>query len=187
MVKQAETAYSRDETPTDTHLVTQARRGDVDAFGCLYRRHAARIHSLCLRLTGDPATAADLVQDAFVLAWGKLGDYRGESQFGSWMHRIAVNAFLGMVRARTRRNAWMDALRALVGAREARPAVDPGVRMDLDTAISKLPPNMRAVFVLHDVEGYRHEEAAAMLGISPGTCKAQLHHARRRLREELEQ
>jgi RNA polymerase sigma-70 factor (ECF subfamily) len=186
MAQHSEKELTFDTDTPDAHLVARANGGDVGAFGQLYQRHSGRLHALCLRLTGDRATAGELTQDVFVLAWEKLGDYRGESLFTSWLHRIAVNAFLGMRRARSRRTAWLDGFRNLLRSRGAESGAHPALRIDLETAISRLPDSMRAVFVLHDVEGYRHREVAEMLGVAPGTCKAQLHNARRKLREELE-
>jgi RNA polymerase sigma-70 factor (ECF subfamily) len=171
----------------DDVLVVRAKAGDISAFENLYRRHVGRVYALCVRLTRDPFLAEDVTQEVFVQAWRKLREYREESALSSWLHRIAVNAVLGAQRARRRREFWLAAFRWFRAAGGAASVGNPALRVDLDTAISSLPDSARNVFVLHDVEGYRHEEIAAMLGIAPGTCKAQLHHARRRLRKELEQ
>ena len=166
-------------------LIARARAGDMSAFENLYRRHVGRVYALCVRLTRDPFLAEDVTQEVFVQAWRKLPEYREESALSSWLHRIAVNAVLGAQRARRRWEFRLAAFRWLRAAGRTPTAGNPGLRVDLDTAIASLPDSARNVFVLHDVEGYRHEEIAAMLGIAPGTCKAQLHHARRRLRKEL--
>ena len=164
--------------------VRRAQNGDQAAFAELYRAHAGRVYALCLRLEGDGQRAEELTQDVFVRVWERLGSYRGESAFGTWLHRLAVNVVLGH-----RRSAWRRAKRVLVTADPAvfeRPHdVTPGTRIDLDGAISRLPPGARTVFVLHDVEGYTHEEIAGMADIAEGTSKAQLFRARRLLREAL--
>lgn len=166
--------------------VLSAQQGDHDAFAQLYRLHAGRVYALCLRLAGDGAEAARLTQDVFVRAWERLGAFRGESAFSSWLHRLAVNVVLADRRAAGRR------LRRVVTASDAPahegPAPDQWSpeRLDLERAIAGLPPGARAVFVLHDVEGYSHEEIAAMTGTAVGTSKAHLHRARRLLREALE-
>ncbi len=167
-------------------LVQRAQSGDEDAFGALYRAHVGRVHALCLRLAGDGPAAADLTQDVFVRAWEALPSFRGESALGSWLHRLAVNVFLGERRASGRRE------RRVFGTGEPalleRPgeSAPPGMRLDLEQAIGRLPTRARMVFVLHDVEGYQHEEIARMAGIAEGTSKAQLFRARRLLREALE-
>ena len=185
-------AYDREKVetgaePADAALIARAKAGDVSAFEALYRQHVGRVYALCVRLTGDPGLAEEVTQDAFVLAWRKLGEYRGESAFSSWLHRIAVNAALGVHRTRQRRETWMEAFRWFRGADRPAFGVHASLRVDLETAMARLPDGARAVFVLHDVEEYRHEEISSMLGIALGTCKAQLHHARRKLRKELDQ
>jgi RNA polymerase sigma-70 factor (ECF subfamily) len=140
----------------------------------------------CLRLAGNRADAEDLVQEVFVKAWDRLDAFRGDSAFGTWLHRVAVNAFLQQRRGASRRAAREE----LADDIESLPALavseDPGERMDLEHAIAALPPGARTAFVLHDVEGYRHEEIAEMSGIAAGTVRAQLHRARRLLMEALE-
>ncbi len=161
--------------------VRRAQAGDHDAFAALYHEHAGRIYALCLRLEGDSVRAAELTQDAFVRAWERLRTYRGESSFGTWLHRIAVNVVLTDRRASFRR-----ARRVLVTAEpeefERPGSASPADRLDLEQAIARLPDGARAVFVLHDVEGYTHEEIAESAGIAAGTSKAQLFRARRLLR-----
>lgn len=168
-----------------TDPILRARQGDPDAFRLLYEEHVGRIYALCLRLSGDPVHAEELVQDTFVRAWEKLPAFRGESAFGTWLFRIAVNVVLGERRSRGRREARV----ALAADPEAIPATargdDPGHRMDLEAAIAALPEGARAVFLLYDVEGYQHQEIARMTGIAEGTSKTQLFRARRLLREAL--
>jgi RNA polymerase sigma-70 factor (ECF subfamily) len=168
----------------DTFLVRRAQAGDTAAFEGLYRVHVGRVYALCLRLTGDRMSAEELTQDAFVRAWERLDTFRGESAFFSWLYRLTVNVVLGERRANRRytlRFVSVDDEPAHSAA--PRPA---GLRMDLDQAIAALPPGAREVFVLHDVEGYKHEEIAGMTGLAAGTSKAHLHRARRLLREHLQ-
>ncbi len=172
--------------PELTDLVRRARDGDETAFRDLYREHAGRIYAVCLRLTGDAAAAEERTQDAFVRAWERLGTFRGESAFGTWLHRLAVNVVLMEQRGRRRRERRVaPASDDPVFERAA--AVPAGAeRLDLERAIALLPAGARAVFVLFDVEGYSHEEIAGMCGIAVGTSKAQLFRARRLLRGMLE-
>lgn len=166
----------------ETHLVSRAREGDVRAFELLYRRHAGRIHATCRRIAGNAPDAEDFTQKAFVQAWESLPGFRGESGFGTWLHRIAVNVALAH-----RRRALREAenLRFAGDGEIFVPGGDPGGDVDLERAVSSLPDGAREVFVLHDVEGYRHDEIAALTGIAVGTSKAQLHRARSLLRERL--
>lgn len=174
--------------------VQAAQRGDDAAFAALYDAHAPRVYGLCLRLSGDPSAASDLVQDVFVRVWERLASYRGESAFSTWLHRVAVNTVFESGRSSRRRSlrVAIDAdLRGMsLGADQQRfdaPArsIDPGLAMDLEQAIALLPPGARAVFLLHDVEGYAHAEIGAQLGIAEGTSKAHLFRARRLLRGAL--
>lgn len=169
--------------PNDSADVALAASGDGYAFERLYRSHAARIHSLARRMTG-PEHADDLTQDVFVRAWEKLATFRGESAFGTWLHRLAINVILS---ARSRIGRDRSRYLADSGAVQAAPArrERPGLAMDLEAAITELPDGARRVFVLHDVEGYKHEEIGGLLGIATGTSKAQLHRARMLLREQL--
>ncbi len=173
------------EAVSDIELAFQAQRGDVAAFEELYRTHCSRIYALCLRMVADRSRAEDLTQEAFVRAWEKLASFRGESAFLSWLYRLAVNVVLSDVRSRRRREG------DVAGLEESRlpdPRAVPhrvGACIDLERAIESLPPQARMVFVLHDVQGYRHREIAGLMGLAVGTSKAQLHHARRRLREAL--
>jgi RNA polymerase sigma-70 factor (ECF subfamily) len=167
-------------------LVRRAQQGDHDAFGQLYRLHAGRVYALCLRLAGDAVEARRLCQDAFVRAWERLHTFRGESAFSSWLHRLTVNVVLVDRRAAGRRR-WRVAIASDLPTFDS-PATAGWTpeQLDLERAIAALPPGARAVFVLFDIEGYGHDEIAAMTGISSGTSKAQLHRARRLLREALE-
>jgi RNA polymerase sigma-70 factor (ECF subfamily) len=161
-----------------------AAAGDTRAFERLYRSHVARIHSLARRMAGDDE-AGDLTQMIFVRAWQKLGTFRGESKFGTWLHRVAINVILGRRASlkveRARRHEGEEVLETL-------PARAAGTdhRIDFDAAIGRLPSGARQIFVLHDVEGFKHEEIARMLNVNVGTSKAQLHRARMLLRGHLE-
>jgi RNA polymerase sigma-70 factor (ECF subfamily) len=171
--------------PSDAAL---AAGGDRRAFERLYRAHVGRVYALCVRMAGDRALAEELTQDAFVRAWEKLSSFRGDSSFGTWIHRVTVNVVINRMQAerRDRKRAatgWDDE-EDVVSTLPARPTT-PGERMDLEKAIAALPPGARRIFVLHDVEGYRHEEIADQLGITSGGSKAQLHRARLLLREAL--
>jgi len=167
--------------------VRRAQAGDLNAFEAVYREHSGRTYALCLRLVGgDTNDATELMQDVFVRAWRRLDTYRGESAFSSWLHRLAVNTMLENARSDGRRTARvlpMDDTSRLSGA-----ARSSGIelRLDMETAVASLPKGARLAFVLHDVEGYQHQEIAAQLGVTVGTVKAQLHRARRLLRERLE-
>lgn len=180
-------------TTVEADDVSAAATGDRQAFERLYRRHAGRVYSLCLRMTASVSRAEELTQDVFVRVWEKLPLFRGESAFTTWMHSVAVNVVLSAKKTEAldfgRRaeqggegdeetEAW-DAAGAPDGV------VFSGERIDLERAIARLPAGARRVFVLHDVEGYKHEELAGMLGITAGGSKAQLHRARSLLRKAL--
>ena len=163
--------------------VALAARGDARAFARLYEEHKSRVWALAFRMPG-PEHAAELTQDVFVRAWGKLGTFRGEARFGTWLHRLAVNLIL------SRRAAFATHRARFIpddGVLEDLPARASGgeLGMDFEAAIARLPEGARAIFVLYDIEGYRHEEIGALLGISTGTTKAQLHRARMLLRRHL--
>jgi RNA polymerase sigma factor (sigma-70 family) len=170
--------------PADADLVRCATAGDTRAFEILYRRHAGRVHGAVWRLSGmNEARAQELTQEAFVRAWQKLASFRFESAFSTWLHRLAVNVALMDLRARDPEdNVETDLLEA---------AMDPvtpfcaGERADLERAVAQLPPRARAVLVLHDVEGWKHEEIGRELGMAVGSSKAQLHRARGLLRRKL--
>ena len=170
--------------------VARAASGDRSAFERLYRGHVDRVFTLCARMVSDRARAEELTQDVFVRAWEKLHLFRGESSFSTWLHRLTVNVVLnarkseGRQRTRFEENdedTGMDAHAGVVGA----PLGTAGEMLDLEQAITRLPPGAKRVFVLHDVEGYKHEEIADMLGVTSGATKAQLHRARLLLREAL--
>jgi len=171
-------------TDPDAVDATLAASGDAHAFERLYRGHLSRISSLTRRMLGDD-DADDVIQDVFVRAWQKLATFRGEAAFGTWLHRLAVNVILGRretLGIRRRRHLDGDtALETVPGRRQS-----PEISLDFETAIGRLPEGARRVFVLHDVEGYRHDEIAEMLGLATGTSKSQLHRARMALRQHLE-
>ncbi len=164
-----------------------AASGDGQAFERLYRTHVARIHTLARRMV-DADHADDLTQEVFVRAWEKLGTFRGEAAFGTWLHRVAVNVILGRRKAiGTERQRLAADDTAIDATPAAGPrAVTPEWGIDFDDAIGRLPQRARQVFLLHDVAGYRHEEIAGLLGIVAGTSKSQLHHARMALRQYLD-
>jgi RNA polymerase sigma-70 factor (ECF subfamily) len=172
----------------DAEWVERARNGDNTAFEMLYRKHRNRIYGLVWRLCGgDAALAEDLLQEAFVRAWQKLDSFRGESQFGTWLHRLSANVALSDRRIRVRRLERETELegaaeRTATGARD----VYAGKRMDLEQAIARLPERARTVLVLFDIEGYRHAEIAELADMAVGSSKAHLHRARKLVREELE-
>ena len=175
------------ETGDEPALVNRAQEGDSRAFEQLYRRHSDRVFGLCIRLChGDRAKAEQATQDAFVRAWEKLESFRGESQFGTWLHRITVNVVLGEHRLLQRWTTFEDAEAA--GTPEALTVAsdDPGLSRDLERALARLPKGARTVLWLHDVEGYLHEEIAELTGIAVGTSKAQLHRARKLMKEHLQ-
>ena len=165
---------------TDHSLVRLAIGGDMHAFEAIYRRHAGRIHGVIQRLVGGQGVRADdLTQEAFVRAWQALPSYRFESAFSTWLHRLAVNTALMELRARRSRPQASDDEDALdsIGTLDSAGHVT-ALTMDLERAVATLPPRARAVLVLHDVEGWMHEEIAAELGRAVGSSKAQLHRAR---------
>ncbi|MGH7674609.1 MAG: RNA polymerase sigma factor, partial [Gemmatimonadales bacterium] len=154
-----------------TPLVGRAQAGDHAAFHALYREHVGRVYALCLRWSADSTRADELTQDVFVRAWEHLGSFRGDSAFSTWLHRLAVNTMLMDRRAVGRREGRVIGV-ADVDAGGRDPA--PGLGIDLERAIGGLPEGAREVFLLYDVEGYRHAEIATLLGIAEGTSKAQL-------------
>jgi RNA polymerase sigma-70 factor (ECF subfamily) len=180
----------------DAALIERARSGDVSAFEHVYRREVGRVYAVCLRMTADPVRAKELTQSVFVRAWDRLASFRGESLLSSWLHRIAVNEVLVDARTERRRKARVvlaeDVAPDSTGAHDDAPAyggvtnpVDTESKIDLERAIAMLPPGARTVFVLHDIEGYRHEEISKMTGSAEGTLRAQLHRARKLLMQAL--
>lgn len=162
-------------------VVERAQSGDVDAFEAVYRAHSAAIHALCRRMCGDDVEAKELVQDVFVRAWERLRSFRGQSTLATWLHRLAVNVVLEKWRTNKR-----DALRMIddpegLAFGAVGRDVDADAAIDIAAALARLPKGSRTVFVLHDIEGYAHEEIASMTGIAAGTSRTQLFRARRAL------
>ena len=187
---QAVTSWQHDKkelSATETRWVERAQAGDRLAFEQLYRSHCDRIYALCWRMCGgDKGLAEDMVQEAFVRAWNKLDLFRGDSKFGTWLHRLTVNVVLSDRRIRVKRlqreREMVDEVeRTLVGDRD----VVAGLRKDLEAAIAGLPERARTVLILYDIEGYQHNEIAEMTGMAVGSSKAQLHRARKLVREVL--
>jgi len=166
-------------------LVQRAQEGDSAAFEALYRRLVGRTYALCLRMARDAQRAEELTQDVFVRAWERLGSFRGESKFSTWLHRLAVNVVLQEGRTKGRRES-REELMGDPGEYLGRVREDfPGTRIDLERAIAALPEGARKVVVLRDIYGYKYDEIATMQGVALGTVKAQIHRARRLLREKL--
>jgi RNA polymerase sigma-70 factor (ECF subfamily) len=176
----ADNAVAAGDVGSIDDVVRRAQQGDVDAFEILYRTHAAGVFTLCRRMVGDERMARELLQDAFVRAWERLATFRGESSLATWLHRLAVNVVLEQARS-SKRDAerLTDGDDDSFGSRGTADQLD--ARMDLDAALRRLPNGARIVFVLHDVEGYSHDEISAMTGIASGTARAQLWRARRAL------
>ncbi len=177
----------------DSEVVKRAQQGDSDAFATLFHAHKARIYSVCLRMTNNAAEAEDLTQDAFLQVFRKIATFRGDSAFSTWLHRIAVNTVLMHFRKKSLSQVSLDEpysnsdgakIRREYGTKDNRLAgcVD---RVALASAIKELPPGYRTIFLLHEVEGYEHQEIAEMLGCSVGNSKSQLHKAKLRIRELL--
>jgi len=164
--------------------IERAKRSDARAFERLYRMHVDKVYGLCLRMTGNRSEADDCTQEAFIQAWNKLDRFRGDSAFSTWLHRIAVNAVLGRMRKSKREQ---DRIQAAAEVSSSPLATgDSGKLRDLSKAVDRLPEGARHVFVLSAIYGYSHEEAGNMLGIAVGTSKAQLHRAKKLLKEQLE-
>jgi len=174
----------------DTQLAERCRTGDASAFNELYRTHAPRLFGLTCRMVGR-SFAEDLLQDVFLTAHRKLDKYRGESSLGTWLFRLATNVCLDHLRSRSAKNARLTSefdetvSPDELAAGSAGPVAGVVDRLDLERALADLPPGCRAVFVLHDVEGFEHREIGELLGIADGTSKSQLHKARLRLRRAL--
>jgi RNA polymerase sigma-70 factor (ECF subfamily) len=177
---------------TEAQAIERAKQGDAEAFEFLYHLHKRRVYSLCLRMTGNPASAEDLAQEAFLQLFRKIGTFRGESAFSTWLHRMSVNVVLMQLRKKSLPVVPID--ETLEGD-EDTPRKEPGGpderlagsidRLHLQRAVDELPPGYRTIFVLHDVEGFEHNEIAAMVGCSIGNSKSQLHKARLKLRDLL--
>ena len=167
-------------------LVRLAQGGDTRAFEALYRRLAGRIYALCLRMSGDAQRAEELTQDVFVRTWERMGSFRGDSQFTTWLHRLAVNVVLQDGRAKGRREGRE---RSVANPEDYLRRVQremPGTRVDLERAIASLPEGARTVLVLRDIQGFKYDEIAEMQGVALGTVKAQIHRARKMMRERLD-
>lgn len=164
----------------------RARVGDRAAFEDLYRAHVGRVYALCLRMAADEVRAEELTQDVFIRTWQRLESFRGEAAFSSWLYRLTVNVVLGALRAERRRTTRVKAVGDLTALAPVSNDPVAGRAIDLERAMARLPDGARTVFVLHDVEGFKHQEIARVLGIAPGTAKAQLHRARKLLQEALE-
>jgi RNA polymerase sigma-70 factor (ECF subfamily) len=187
MVAKPAHALVNDTAPDIAGWVRLARAGDHGAFEQLYRGHAARVFGLCLRLSGDRERARELTQDAFIHAWRKLSLLETDNAFSSWMYRLTVNLVLMQMRRDRKWNQRMLGSDVLEDVEAVRGKSDGAPRrLDLERAIATLPVQARMVFVLHDVEGYPHDEIASQMNIATGTSRAQLHRARRLLREVLE-
>nr|WP_256646315.1 sigma-70 family RNA polymerase sigma factor [Thermomonas paludicola] len=170
----------------DAVLARRAASADVAAFEQLYRRHHRRVHGVIVRLVGQAgARAEDLTQEAFVRAWQALPSFRFESAVSTWLHRLAANTALMELRARRSRPWPEDDDEALESVATPDTAGRAMLGRELDRAVASLPPRARAVLVLHDVEGWKHEEIAAELGMAVGSSKAQLHRARGLLRARI--
>lgn len=166
----------RDRSDEDD-LVERAKHNDYKAYEQLYRLHVGRVLALCFRLCNDRDMAEDLTQEAFVMAWRKLGNFRGESAFGSWLYRIATNTVLSYLRKQKHFLKSLD----IDDVPEQAMRDDVALQMGLETAIGRLPDGARAVFVLYSLEGFTHDEISDSLGIAQGSSKAQLHRARQLL------
>ena len=182
-VRSEDPSADRGDTAEAVH---RAQGGDVGAFEAIYRAHAGRVYALCLRLSADPRRAEELMQDVFVRAWERLGSFRGESALSTWLHRLAVNVVLAEARSERRRVARVAAAEDFSALDAPAQPAAPDEGIDLERAIAALPPGARTVFVLHDVEGYKHSEIARITGLAEGTLRAQLHRARHLLMEALE-
>ena len=181
---------------TEAESIRLAQAGDAASFELLYQLHSRRVYALCLRMVGNPSDAEDLTQEAFLQLFRKIGTFRGESAFSTWLHRMTVNVVLMRLRKKSLPAASLEETtepdeetggpRKDIGAPDLRlsGAVD---RVNLERSIEKLPPGYRTVFVLHDVQGYEHNEIADIMGCSVGNSKSQLHKARTRLRELLQE
>jgi RNA polymerase sigma-70 factor, ECF subfamily len=181
---------------TEADAIRLAQAGDAAAFEFLYRLHGRRVYALCLRMVNNPSDAEDLMQEAFLQLFRKIGTFRGESAFSTWLHRMTVNVVLMRLRKKSLPVASLEETtepdeetggpRKDIGAPDLRlsGAVD---RVNLERSVEKLPPGYRTVFVLHDVQGYEHNEIADIMGCSVGNSKSQLHKARTRLRELLQE
>jgi RNA polymerase sigma-70 factor, ECF subfamily len=176
---------------SEGEAIEKAKQGDAEAFEVLYSLHKRRVYSLCLRMTANAAEAEDLTQEAFLQLFRKISTFRGESAFSTWLHRMAVNVVLMQLRKKSLPVVALEdtieteeAPKKELGAADAKLAGSLD-RLQLERAIDRLPPGYRTIFVLHDVEGFEHNEIAEMVGCSIGNSKSQLHKARIKLRDLL--
>jgi len=169
----------------ESFLISKAKEGDTNAFEKLYRINVSRVYAVCLRISCDKRRAEELTQDVFVKAWENLNSFREESLFFTWLYKIAVNTSLLELRKRKRWLARFKNFSDLLNF-DKKVSISVNTTIDLDNAVSYLPKKARLVFVLHDIEGYKHDEIAELLSVKSGTTKAQLHRARKLLREAME-
>lgn len=169
----------------ELQLITRARAGDPAAERALYDAHVERVFRLAYRMSGRDDLAQDFTQDAFIRAFQRLGDFRGDASFGTWLHTIAVSVVLNGLRKAKRIDSREASLDETIAVAARTPTAEPDLRQRMQVAIDALPDGYRTVFVMHDVEGYTHDEIGAALGIANGTSKAQLFRARQKLREAL--
>ena len=179
----------------EADAIERAKQGDAEAFQVLYDMHKRRVYSLCLRMTANTAEAEDLAQEAFLQLFRKIGTFRGESAFSTWLHRLSVNVVLMHLRKKGLPVVSLEETTQSSGGEEDTPKKDFGAedvalagsidRLQLQKAVESLPPGYRTIFVLHDVEGYEHNEIATIVGCSIGNSKSQLHKARMKLRDLL--
>jgi RNA polymerase sigma-70 factor, ECF subfamily len=168
-------------------LIERARRGDASAYRALYDAHVEQIYRLTYRMTGLEHLARELTQDTFIRAFERIDGFREESAFGTWLHTIAMSVSLNELRRRKREKARTAPLEDATAVAESAPRSDPVLRAKVMEAVNDLPEGCRTVFLMHDAEGYTHEEIAAALGVVVGTSKAQLARARGKLRVALAQ
>ena len=165
--------------------VRRAQAGDPSAFDALYAEHVDRVFALCLRMSADERRAEELTQDVFVKAWRRIGSFRGESAFATWLHRVAVNTVLDDRKERGRRPEQLSALPGELFRERATGGTDPEGRLELERAVAALPQRARTALVLHAVEGYSYEEVAELMEVAVGTVKSHIHRARSLLLERL--
>jgi RNA polymerase sigma-70 factor, ECF subfamily len=191
--REPEAGRRRENEPGEAEAIERAKSGDAQAFQALYDRHKRRVYSLCLRMTANTAEAEDLTQEAFLQLYRKIATFRGESAFSTWLHRLSVNVVLMHLRKKSLPSVSLE--ETTQAGEDDSPKKDFGAedlalagsidRMQLQRAVNDLPPGYRTIFVLHDVEGYEHNEIAEIVGCSIGNSKSQLHKARMKLRDLL--
>ena len=167
--------------PSENDLIAASKEGDKQAFKGLYKLHVGRVYALALRLTGEASMAEEATQEVFIQVWSKLGNYRGDSKFSTWIHSVASNVTISYLRAQ--KSFWQNLFNLEESGAEAKPAETSADAVDLDAYVNRLPERARVVFVLHALEGYRHEEIAEMTNMAVGSSKAQFHRAKQLLKE----